>query len=420
MGIAEILDDVGEKEENEEKEELYELLEESIESILIDKAEIEEKINENLIKFQNDERLIQLRDKMKVIFKEPNIPEYHSSSSTESDDDDDDNSQVGDDNEKSYGTQTDSVEEDHVQIVTETQQEEKNNLQYNDEENDEKGVYQSEDELMRAECNEKKDEQETGTSKEADNEKSYGTQTDSVEEDHVQIVTETQQEEKNNLQYNDEENDEKGVYQSEDELMRAECNEKKDEQETGTSKEADNIKEERKANKKATNQKINEEIDPFDDPTFGEYYLQNEHLFVPTQTSAEKKDQTDDINWDSFLENEEEIIRKGRELYAEIRKNAQQQERERKRQGKREKDQIGSSSQESPVFGIVNSLQGSQPTFDLGASPTYEKMNILIKKKKKMGLKSKYVNKTVDPAVELTEDEKLLGRSIFRTQEEEE
>ncbi|GJS49773.1 hypothetical protein Tco_0599894 [Tanacetum coccineum] len=347
--IEKILDDVGEKEENEEKEELYELLEESIESILIDKAEIEEKINENLIKFQNDERLIQLRDKMKVIFKEPNIPEYHSSSSTESDDDDDDNSQVGDDNEKSYGTQTDSVEEDHVQIVTETQQEERNKLQYNDEENDEKGVYQSEDELMRAECNEKKDEQETGTSKEADN-----------------------------------------------------------------------IKEERKANKKATNQKINEEIDPFDDPTFGEYYLQNEHLFVPTQTSAEKKDQTDDINWDSFLENEEEIIRKGREFYAEIRKNAQQQERERKRKGKREKDQIGSSSQESPVFGIDNSLQGSQPTFDLGASPTYEKMNILIKKKKKMGLKSKYVNKTVDPAVELTEDEKLLGRSIFRTQEEEE
>ncbi|GJY04355.1 hypothetical protein Tco_0370295 [Tanacetum coccineum] len=253
----EILDDVGEKEENEEKEELYELIEESIKSILLDKAEIEEKINENLIKFQNDERLIQLRDKMKVIFKEPNIPEYHSSSSTKSNDDDDDNLQVGDDNEKSYGTQTDSVEEDHVQIVTETQQEERNNLQYNDEENDGK-------------------------------------------------------------------------------------------------------------------------------------------------------------------KNEEEIIRKGREFSAEIRKNAQQQERERKRKGKREKDQIGSSSQESPVFGIDNSLQGSQLTFDLGESPTYEKMEILIKNKKKMGLKSKYVNKTVDPAVELTEDEKLLGRSIFKTQEEEE
>ncbi|GKC37448.1 hypothetical protein Tco_1049832 [Tanacetum coccineum] len=120
------------------------------------------------------------------------------------------------------------------------------------------------------------------------------------------------------------------------------------EQETGTSKkdEADNNKEEKMANKKATNQKINEEIDPFDDPKFGEYYIQNEHLFVPTQTSAEKKkDQTYDVNWDSFLENEEEIIRKALESYAEIRKKAQQQERERKRKGKK-KDQIGSSSQE--------------------------------------------------------------------------
>nr|GEY28316.1 hypothetical protein [Tanacetum cinerariifolium] len=62
----------------------------------------------------------------------------------------------------------------------------------------------------------------------------------------------------------------------------------------------------------------------------------------------------------------------------------------------------------------------SQPTFDLGASPTYEKMKILSEKKEKMGLKSKYVYKTFDPAVELTEDEKLLGRSIFSTQEEEE
>ncbi|GJV61329.1 hypothetical protein Tco_1467429 [Tanacetum coccineum] len=229
--------------------ELYELIEESIESILIDIAEIEEKINENLIKFQNDERLIQLRDKMKVIFKEPTIPKYHSSSSTESDDDDDDNSQVGDDNEKSYGTQTDSVEEDNVQIVTEGQQEETNNLQYTDEENDEKGVSQSEDELMKDEntkCCEKEDEEEMGTSK---------------------------KDEANN-------------------------NNEEDEQETGTSKkdEAYNNKEEGTTNKKATNQKINEEIDPFYDPTFVEYYLQNEHLFDPTQTSAEKKkDQTDDV-----------------------------------------------------------------------------------------------------------------------------
>ncbi|GJY84437.1 hypothetical protein Tco_0497813 [Tanacetum coccineum] len=93
--------------------ELYELIEESIESILIDKAEIEEKINENLIKFQNDERLIQLKERMKKIFKEPYIPKYHSSSSSEYDDDDDDKSQVGDENDKSYGSQKDSVEEDH-------------------------------------------------------------------------------------------------------------------------------------------------------------------------------------------------------------------------------------------------------------------------------------------------------------------
>ncbi|GKC23050.1 hypothetical protein Tco_1025200 [Tanacetum coccineum] len=57
-----------------------------------DNVEIEEKINENLIKFQNDERMIQLKERMKEIFKEPYIPEYHYSSSNESDDDDDDDS----------------------------------------------------------------------------------------------------------------------------------------------------------------------------------------------------------------------------------------------------------------------------------------------------------------------------------------
>nr|GEU48234.1 reverse transcriptase domain-containing protein [Tanacetum cinerariifolium] len=220
-------------------------------NVLDDKSEIEEKINENLIKFQNDERPIQLRDKMTAIFKEPNIPEYHSSSLTESDDDDDDNSQVRDDNENSYGTQTDSVEEDHVQIITKAQQKERKNMQYTDEENDEKCVSQSEDELMKDE--------------------------------------------------------------------NTECY---------------------------------------------------------------------DVDWESILENEEEIIRKGCEYSTEQRKKAQQQEREQKRKGKKEKDQIGSSSQDSPVFGIDNSLLGSQATFDL--------------------------------AVELTEDEKLLERSIFSTQEEEE
>ncbi|GKB49664.1 hypothetical protein Tco_0900417 [Tanacetum coccineum] len=193
MGIGEI-QDVGEGEEPNQKDELYEMLEENINNILIEKSEIEEKINENLIKFQDDETLLQLKQRMKDIFKEPDMPEYLSSSSSESDDDNDDGSQLADENEESYRKETHSNDEDDVEIVVE----------------------------------------------------------------------------------------------------------------------------------------------------------------------------------------------------------------------------------ESPVFDIDNSLQGSQPTFDLGASPTYEKMKILSEKKKKMGLKSKYVNKTVDPAVELTEDEKLLGRSIFSTQEEEE
>ncbi|GJS38082.1 hypothetical protein Tco_0536464 [Tanacetum coccineum] len=130
MGIGEIIEeDVGEQEETEQKEE-YELIEEGIQSISIGKAEIQDKINENLIKLENDERLIQIKEMMMEIFKDPYIPEYKSSSESECDDDEDDNSQVGDENDKSYGTQTNLVEEDHVQIVTEAQQEERNNLHY--------------------------------------------------------------------------------------------------------------------------------------------------------------------------------------------------------------------------------------------------------------------------------------------------
>ncbi|GJX34893.1 hypothetical protein Tco_0246450 [Tanacetum coccineum] len=251
MGIGEIQDDVGEGEEPNQKEELYEMLEENINNIFIEKSEIKEKINESLIKFQDDEKLLQLKQRMKDIFKEPDMPEYLSSSSSESDDDNDDGSQLADENEESYKKETHSNDQDNVEIIAEVQKDKTNETHHT------------------AECSEKKDDQETETSK-------------------------------------------------------------KDE--------ADNNKEERMANKKATNQKINEEIDPFDDPKFGEYYIQNEHLFVPTQTSAEKKkDQTDDVNWDSFLENEEEIIRKARESYAEIRKKAQQQERERKKKGKKKR-----------------------------------------------------------------------------------
>ncbi|GJV36658.1 peptidase C48, SUMO/sentrin/Ubl1 [Tanacetum coccineum] len=283
MGIEEIQDDVGEGEEPNQKEELYEMLEENIHNILIEKSEIEEKINENLIKFQDDEKLLQLKQRMKEIFKEPDMPEYLSSSSSESDDDNDDGSQLADENEERTET---------------SKKDEANN-------NKEEGVANTK----------------------AKNQK---------------IVGEVQ---------NDGRNENQNI---------AECSEKK----------------------------------------------MNKKRGLPKKMK--------------LITNEEEIIRKGREFSAEIIKKAQQQEREQKIKGKKEKDQIGSSSQESPVFGIDNSLQGSQPTFDLGASPTYEKMNILNEKKKKMGLKSKYVNKTVDPAVELTADEKLLGRSIFSTQEEEE
>ncbi|GJR69414.1 hypothetical protein Tco_0015479 [Tanacetum coccineum] len=98
---------------------LYEMLEENIHSILIEKSEIEEKINENLIKFQDDEKLLQLKQRMKDIFKEPDILEYLSSSSSESDDDNDDGSQLADENEEIYRKETHSNDEDDVDIVAE-------------------------------------------------------------------------------------------------------------------------------------------------------------------------------------------------------------------------------------------------------------------------------------------------------------
>ncbi|GJS85224.1 peptidase C48, SUMO/sentrin/Ubl1 [Tanacetum coccineum] len=147
--------------------------------------------------------------------------------------------------------------------------------------------------------------------------------------------------------------------------------------------------------------------DIFKEPDMPEYL---------SSSSSESDDDNDDGS--QLADENEESYRK--ETHSNDEDNHSSKNENEKEKAKKEKDQIGSSSQESPVFGIDNSLQGSQQTFDLGASPTYEKMNILSEKKKKRGLKSKYVNKTVDPSVELTEDEKLLGRSIFSTQEEEE
>ncbi|GJY15205.1 peptidase C48, SUMO/sentrin/Ubl1 [Tanacetum coccineum] len=114
--IGEIQDDVGEGEEPNQKEELYEMLEENIHNILIEKSEIEEKINENLIKFQDDEKLLRLKQRMKDIFIEPEMLEYLSSSSSKSDDDNDDGSQLADENEERYRKEKHSND---VEIVAE-------------------------------------------------------------------------------------------------------------------------------------------------------------------------------------------------------------------------------------------------------------------------------------------------------------
>nr|GEW38229.1 peptidase C48, SUMO/sentrin/Ubl1 [Tanacetum cinerariifolium] len=158
MGIGEIQDDVGEGEEPNQKEELNEMLEENIHNILIEKLEIEEKINENLIKFQDDEKLLQLKKRMKKTFKEPEMPEYLSSSSSESDDDNGDGSQLANVNEEIYRKEKHSNDEDDVEIVAEVQKDKRNETHYT------------------VECIEKKDEHETETSKkdEANNNKEEG------------------------------------------------------------------------------------------------------------------------------------------------------------------------------------------------------------------------------------------------------
>ncbi|GKB54230.1 hypothetical protein Tco_0904983 [Tanacetum coccineum] len=91
MGIGEIQDDVGEGEEPNQKE------------------------------------LLRLKQRMKEIFKEPEMPEYLSSSSSESDDDNDDGSQLADENEESYRKEKHSND---VEIVAEVQKDERNETHY--------------------------------------------------------------------------------------------------------------------------------------------------------------------------------------------------------------------------------------------------------------------------------------------------
>nr|GEZ12643.1 hypothetical protein [Tanacetum cinerariifolium] len=90
--------------------------------------------------------------------EEPRILEYHSTSSSKYDYDNDDGSQIRDENEKSYGSKIDSCDENHIEMVTEAEEEERNDPQYTDEQNDEKYVSHTEDEEM-------KDDQEAGSSK---------------------------------------------------------------------------------------------------------------------------------------------------------------------------------------------------------------------------------------------------------------
>ncbi|GJZ09035.1 hypothetical protein Tco_0543318 [Tanacetum coccineum] len=77
------------------------------------------KYKDELFKFQNDAKLIQLKERMNDIFKDPHILEYYSSSSTKSNDDNDDDnngSEIGDNNEISYGCYSDSSDEDYIQM----------------------------------------------------------------------------------------------------------------------------------------------------------------------------------------------------------------------------------------------------------------------------------------------------------------
>ncbi|GKB59788.1 hypothetical protein Tco_0915974, partial [Tanacetum coccineum] len=126
---------------------IQEVIDEGEETAQREKVELEEKINENLVKFQNDVKPIQLMERMKEIFKEPHIPEHYSSSSTESDDDNDDvhnGSELGDDNQRSYGSYSDSSDEDYIRMVRQAQEEERNDP--TDDHNDEECVSDPEDE----------------------------------------------------------------------------------------------------------------------------------------------------------------------------------------------------------------------------------------------------------------------------------
>ncbi|GJU16901.1 hypothetical protein Tco_1144867 [Tanacetum coccineum] len=88
-----------------------------LENLWMGMTDIQEVIDEGEETAQREP--IQLMERMKEIFKEPHIPEHYSSSSTESDDDNDDvhnGSELGDDNQRSYGSYSDSSDEDYIRM----------------------------------------------------------------------------------------------------------------------------------------------------------------------------------------------------------------------------------------------------------------------------------------------------------------
>ncbi|GKC53662.1 hypothetical protein Tco_1076407 [Tanacetum coccineum] len=167
FGMEEIVGGL-DQEETAQKE----CITEKIESILSEKVESEERIKENLVKIENNERLIEFRKRMKQIFKDPYIPEIFifSSSSTstpiesyESDDEDDSQPEVGNQNAK-YGDENaesmiiddaakdddakdkdnnddgdESDDEENSQVVRDVEEDERNKVSDDKDNNDDKG-----------------------------------------------------------------------------------------------------------------------------------------------------------------------------------------------------------------------------------------------------------------------------------------
>ncbi|GJV51727.1 hypothetical protein Tco_1447468 [Tanacetum coccineum] len=241
-------------------------------------SELARKINENLVKFQNDVKPIQLMDRMNEIFKEPHIPEHYSSSSTESDDDNDDvhnGSELGYDNQRSYGSYSDSSDEDYIRMVRQAQEEERNDPHYTDDHNDEECVSDPEDEGRKMITKKvvKKDAKEEGSSKK------------------MKVI-----------------------------VLKKKGGERKRQQ------------------IKKTDDKEN---DIFDDLNFVKHLLENEHLYFQSQPSTQKmKDVSDEAEFEDFFDNKEEYIKRGLAEADEKRKAQEELERKKALKKRSQKEHL--------------------------------------------------------------------------------